>query len=75
MNHGSDNNAAVARETKAYKPIPIVADFTGDDGNDTMTANIEHNYNQIKIDVKQIVAEELKRIAEDPDLQHLIKKE
>jgi hypothetical protein len=36
---------------------------------------IEHNYNQIKADVKQIVADELRRIAEDPDLQHLIKKE
>ena len=30
---------------------------------------------QIKIDVKQIVVEELKQIAENPDLQHLIKKE
>jgi hypothetical protein len=36
---------------------------------------IEHSYNQIKADVKQIVTEELKRIAEDLDLQHLIKKE
>ena len=36
---------------------------------------IEHNYNQIKADVKQIVAEELKRIENDPELQHLRKKE
>jgi hypothetical protein len=36
---------------------------------------IEHNYNQIKTDVKQIVAGELKRIENDPDLHHLIKKE
>lgn len=40
-----------------------------------MQTEIEHNYNQIKADVKQIMAEELKRIAADPDLQHLIKKE
>ncbi|GHT88801.1 hypothetical protein FACS189474_4680 [Bacteroidia bacterium] len=40
-----------------------------------MQAEIERNYNQIKADVKQIVAEELKRIADDPGLQHLIKKE
>ncbi|GHT37341.1 hypothetical protein FACS189414_4690 [Bacteroidia bacterium] len=40
-----------------------------------MQAEIERNYNQIKADVKQIVAEELKRIADDPELQHLIKKE
>jgi hypothetical protein len=69
------DNAAVARETKAYKPIPVITDFTNDDGSDTMQANIEHNYNQIKVDVKQIVANELDRIANDPDLQHLIKKE
>jgi hypothetical protein len=32
-------------------------------------------FHQIKADVKQIVADELKRIANDPALQHLIKKE
>jgi hypothetical protein len=69
------DNATVAAETKAYRPIPVLADFTDEDGKDTMQANIEANYNQIKADVKQIVAGELKRIAEDPELQHLIKKE
>jgi hypothetical protein len=69
------DNAKVAAETKAYKPLPIVADFTDDDGSDTMQANIEHNYNQVKLDVKQIVANEFKRIADDPELQHLVKKE
>ena len=69
------DNAAVARETKAYEKIPDILDFTDADGNDTMQAEIERNYNQIKADVKQIVAEELARIANDPDLQHLIKKE
>jgi hypothetical protein len=69
------DNAAVARETKAYKKIPNITDFTDENGNDCMSFEIERNYNQIKSDVKQIVAEELKRIAEDPDLQHLIKKE
>jgi hypothetical protein len=69
------DNGAVARETKAYRPIPVIADFTDDKGNDVMQQVIEHNYNQIKADVKQIVADELKRIANDPDLKHLIKKE
>jgi len=50
-------------------------DFRDDDGNDVMQVEIEHNYNQIKLDVKQIVADELKRISENPTLQHLIKKE
>jgi hypothetical protein len=69
------DNAKVAAETKAYKKIPVITDFTDDAGNDVMQQVIENNYNQIKTDVKQIVAEELMRIVEDPDLQHLIKKE
>jgi DNA-binding transcriptional regulator YbjK len=69
------DNERVAAETKAYKPIPVIMDFAGEDGRDTMTADIELNYNQIKLDVKQIVATELKRITEDPELQHLIKKD
>jgi uncharacterized protein with ATP-grasp and redox domains len=69
------DNEAVARETKAYKKIPVIAEFTDNAGNDVMQQVIEHNYNQIKADVKQIVVDELGRIAEDPDLQHLIKKE
>jgi hypothetical protein len=69
------DNEAVARETKACKKIPVIAEFTDNDGNDVMQQVIEYNCNQIKTDVKQIVADELKRIAEDPDLQHLIKKE
>jgi hypothetical protein len=69
------DNAAVARETKAYEKIPDILDFRDTGGNDVMQAEIEHNYNQIKEDVKKIVADELLRIANNPDLQHLIKKE
>jgi hypothetical protein len=69
------DNEAVARETKAYKKIPDILDFRDKDGNDTMQAEIERSYNQIKADVKRIVAEELKRISEDENLKHLIKKE
>jgi hypothetical protein len=67
------DNAKVASETKAYKPLPVIADFMDSDGNDTMQADIEWNYNQIKADVKQIVAGELERIKNDPELEHLIK--
>jgi hypothetical protein len=69
------DNEAVARETKTYRKIPVIAEFTDDEGNDVMQQVIEHNYNQIKADVKQIVAEGLTRIESDPDLKHLIKKE
>jgi hypothetical protein len=40
-----------------------------------MKEEIERNYNQVKQNVKQIVADELARIENDPELRHLIKKE
>ncbi|OAV76081.1 VirD4 component of type IV secretory pathway [Bacteroidales bacterium Barb7] len=69
------DNEAVARETKAYKKIPDIANFTDENGNDTMQQEIERNYNQIKEDVKEIVVEELARIERDPELKKLLKKE
>ncbi|MDR0603304.1 MAG: YWFCY domain-containing protein [Bacteroidales bacterium] len=69
------DNAAVARETKAYRKIPQIVDFCDENGNDRMQEQIDTNYNQIKADVKQIVADELQRIEDDPELQHLRKKE
>jgi hypothetical protein len=64
----------VTAETKAYQPIPEALSFIDENGNDVMQHTIEQNYNQIKADVKQIVADELQRIANDPLLKHLIKK-
>lgn len=66
------DNAKVAAETKRYKPIPIITDFTGADGKDHMKEEIERNYYQIKADVKQIIASEMARIESDPSLRHLI---
>jgi hypothetical protein len=51
---------------------PVIAKFADEEGNDVMQQVIEHNYNQIKTDVKQIVTDELRRIESDPDLKHLI---
>lgn len=62
----------VKREESAYKKIPIITDFTDSDGNDRMKEQIKENYDRIKADVKQIVANELKRISDDPELAHLI---
>lgn len=56
------DNAKVAAETKRYKPIPIITDFTGSDGRDHMKEEIERNYYQIKADVKQIIASEMTRL-------------
>ena len=62
----------VKREESNYQPIPIINDFLDADGNDCMKQTIQNNYNQIKEDVKQIVKDELGRIANDENLKHLI---
>ena len=64
----------VKREESHYQPIPIINDFLDADGNDCMKQAIQNNYNQIKEDVKQIVKDELDRIAADENLKHLIQK-
>ena len=64
----------VKREESHYQPIPIINDFKDTDGNDCMKQTIQDNYNQIKEDVKQIVKDELERIAGDENLKHLIQK-
>ena len=64
----------VKREESNYKPIPIINDFKDADGNDCMKQAIQDNYNRIKEDVKQIVKDELERIAGDENLKHLIQK-
>ena len=64
----------VKREEKAYRPIPIIADFTGPDGKDCMKEMIRQNYNRIKAEVKQIVSDELERIKSDPELARLLPK-
>ena len=68
------DNAQVAAETKRYKPIPIITDFTDTEGNDRMREKIQENYNRIKAEVKQIVKDELERIKNNPELTHLVQK-
>ena len=62
----------VKREEQAYKPIPVITDFTDADGNDRMKEMIQENYNRIRAEVRQIVADELQRIQSDPELQYLL---
>ncbi len=62
----------VKREEAAYKKIPVITDFTDENGNDRMKEQIQENYNRIKAEVKQIVSDELQRIADDPELAHLL---
>ena len=62
----------VKREEKAYKKIPVITDFTDEKGNDRMKETVQENYRRIKEEVKQIVQEELERIANDENLKHLL---
>jgi len=66
------DNAKVSTETKKYKSIPIITDFTDENGNDRMKEQIQDNYNRIKAEIKQLVKDELKRIEDDPELAHLL---
>ncbi len=65
--------AKVSAETKAYQPIPIIADFTNENGSDSLRETIEANYRQVKQEVLSLVDSETARIKADPDLSHLIK--
>ena len=69
------DSAKVSAETKAYEPIPIIADFQNEDGSDNLKETIEANYKQVKQEVLSLVASEIERIKNDPTLKHLIKKE
>lgn len=69
------DNDAVKTETDSYVPIPQVVNFIDDQGTDRMQEQISLNYNRVKIEVKKIIEDELDRIANDPELEHLIKKE
>ena len=60
-------------ETKAYQPIPMIADFTNENGSDSLRETIEANYRQVKQEVLSLVDSETARIKADPTLSHLIK--
>ena len=66
------DNAGVEAETRAYRPIPVITDFTGEDGRDHMQEEIERNYYRIKEEVGDIIRRELLRIENDPNLSHLL---
>ncbi|WON94395.1 MULTISPECIES: conjugal transfer protein MobC [Bacteroidota] len=61
-------------ETKNYKPIPEIRSFISETGEDRMDKEIDQNYRQVKLDVSKIIASELSRIENDPELAHLVRK-
>ena len=65
--------AKVSAETKAYEPIPIIADFIKEDGSDNLSETIEANYKRVKQEVLNLVDSEIERIKTNPSLSYLIK--
>ena len=62
----------VKAETSRYKPIPVLTDFKDDTPDKSrMKAVIQLNYEQVKADVIQIIADEKERIMSDPILCRL----
>jgi hypothetical protein len=69
------DNERVAAETKAYRKIPVISNFVDENGVDRMKEMIKANYDRIKAEAKQIVADELERIRNDENLCHLLPKQ
>ena len=65
--------AKVSAETKAYQPIPIIADFTNENGSDSLRETIEANYKRVKREVMSLIELEIERIKTNPSLRYLIK--
>ena len=65
--------AKVSAEMKAYQPIPIIAEFTNEDGSDNLKETIEANYRKVKQEILSLVDSEIERIKNNSSLQHLIK--
>ena len=65
--------AKVSAETKAYQPIPMIADFTNENGSDNLKETIEANYKRVKREVMSLIELEIERIKTNPSLRYLIK--
>ena len=66
--------AKVTAETKAYQPIPVIAEFLNEDGSDSLSETIEANYKCVKQEILSLVESEIERIKDNPNLKGLIKK-
>lgn len=60
---------------KAYKKIPVIAEFKDKDGNDILRETIDDNYRKVKQDIIALVESETERIKADPELSKLLNKQ
>ena len=66
------DSAKVKAETARYVKIPIITDFTDENGVDRMQETIKENYDRIKTEAAEIVDKELDRLRKDPVLCKLL---
>ncbi|MBP1165245.1 hypothetical protein JOE44_002129 [Chryseobacterium sp. PvR013] len=66
------DNIKLSQEMKSFQQIPQIRSFIDEDENDCMTRQIQDNYREIKSDILNIITDEMDRIKNDPDLQHLL---
>ena len=67
------DSVKVSAEMKTYQSIPVIANFTNEDGSDNLKETIETNYKRIKQEILGLVDNETERIKRTPELSHLIK--
>ena len=67
------DSAKVSVEMKAYRPIPVIADFTNEDGFENLKETIEANYRRVKQEILSLVDSEIEQIKNNFLLSHLIK--
>lgn len=68
------DSAKVSAEMKAYKKIPVIAEFTDSDGNDILRETIDSNYRRVKQEIIALVESETERIKDNPKFVCLINK-
>ena len=66
------DSAKISAEMKAYQPLPVIADFTNENGFDNLKETIEANYKRVKQEILALLESETERIKTDPKLFHLI---
>lgn len=66
------DSAKVSAEMKAYKKIPVIAEFTDKDGNDILRETIDSNYRRVKQEIIALVESETERIKNDSELSRLL---
>lgn len=66
------DSAKVSAEMKAYKKIPVIAEFTDSDGNDILSETIDSNYRRVKQEIIALVESETERIKANPELSRLL---